>query len=200
MASKRRKRGSGFWTGRMKALIAVVLIVLIVVVAFQAFGRNGPAAYTPPTQILLQTSAGKIYLELYADKPLTSGNFQNLTERGAYDGTIFHRVVAGFVVQGGDVSGKGIVVPAIQDELPNTHSNVRGSVAMAKTSAPNSATSQFFINLADNSASLNANYTVFAHVIGGMDVVDTISRVPVNASDYDRPLLPVTLIKASVMK
>ena len=84
------------------------------------------------------------------------------------------------MIQGGDATSKGITVQNITDELPNKHSNVRGSVAMAKTSAANSATSQFFINLNDtNAASLDSNYSVFGNVIAGMDVVDAISHVPI---------------------
>jgi peptidylprolyl isomerase len=148
---------------------------------------------------------GNITLELYEDMSITTGNFRNLTEHGIYDETIFHRVAKGFVIQGGDATSKGIAVPPIQDELPNKHSNVRGSVAMAKTSLPNSATSQFFINLNDaNAATLDSNYSVFGRVISGMDVVDNISQVPINPTDPQnptdgKPLQDVTLIKAQII-
>jgi peptidylprolyl isomerase len=148
------------------------------------------------TVILLSTSMGDIIIELYDDMPITSGNFKNLTEHGIYDGTIFHRVVANFVIQGGDASTKGITVPAIPDELPNKHSNVRGSVAMAKTSQPNSATSQFYINLKDNT-NLDSNYSVFGRVVAGMDVVDAIGKVAVDSND--KPLQDVTLIRAQII-
>ena len=154
-------------------------------------------------KILLVTSIGNITVELYDDMPITTGNFKNLTRRGVYDGTIFHRVARNFVIQGGDVTSKGISVPSIQDELPNKHSNVRGSVAMAKTSDPNSATSQFFINLNDtNAAQLDSNYSVFGRVTAGMDVVDAISQVPINPglSENDgKPVQDVTLIKAEII-
>jgi peptidylprolyl isomerase len=140
---------------------------------------------------------GNITIKLYDDMPITTGNFKHLVETGVYDGTIFHRVVPGFVIQGGDATSKGITVLPIQDELPNKHSNVRGSVAMAKTSQPNSATSQFFINLNDtNAASLDSNYSVFGTVISGMDVVDAISRVPISPPNDGKPLQDVTLISA----
>jgi peptidylprolyl isomerase len=140
--------------------------------------------------VTLTTSMGTIVIGLFDDMPITTGNFENLTQHGVYDGTIFHRVVHNFVIQGGDASGKGIVVPTIPDELPNKHSNVRGSVAMAKTSLPNSATSQFYINLVDNT-DLDSNYSVFGQVVQGMDVVDSIGSVQTDIND--RPLQNVTV-------
>lgn len=141
------------------------------------------------SKVLLDTTMGNIEIQPFGDMPITSGNFLNLVRTGVYDGTNFSRVVPGFVIQGGDASIKGIIVPSIRDELPNKHSNLRGYVAMAKTSEPNSATDQFYINLADNSAGL-ANYTVFGMVISGMSVVDKISLdlpASANATSYDGP-------------
>ena len=185
------------------AIIAIVSLMIIassVAVAFQMNGGSG--AVTETNKVLLVTSMGNITMQLYDDMPITTGNFKNLVKTGAYDGTIFHRVVPGFVVQGGDVTSKRIPVSPIQDELPNKHSNVRGSVAMAKTNSPNSATSQFYINLNDsNAASLDSNYSVFGTVVAGMDVVDKISQVPVNTDstspNFDKPLQNVTLISAT---
>lgn len=147
-------------------------------------------------KVLLVTSIGNITIELYDDMPITSENFKNLAEDGVFSGTIFHRVIHNFVIQGGDASVNGIDVPAILDELPNKHSNVRGSMAMAKTSEPNSATSQFYINLKDN-LSLDSNYSVFGRVVGGMDVVDAIGKVSTDASD--KPLQDVTVIRAELI-
>lgn len=164
--------------------------------------------FVDSNKVLLVTSMGNITIELYDDMPITTGNFKNLVRTGAYDGTIFHRVVPGFVIQGGDVTSKGITVPTIQDELPNKHSNLAEYVAMAKASNPdgsvaaNSATSQFFINLNDtNAASLDSNYSVFGKVVAGMDIVDNISMLPVFSTDstkagYERPVTDVTLIVA----
>lgn len=140
---------------------------------------------------------GDIVIELFSDMSMTAGNFKNLTEHGVYDGTTFHRVVRNFAVQGGDATSKEIFVPSIRDELPNKHSNVRGSVAMAKTSAPDSATSQFYINLVDNSANLDSNYSVFGQVIEGMSAVNSIGGVTVDTND--KPLQDVTLIRAQVI-
>jgi cyclophilin family peptidyl-prolyl cis-trans isomerase len=147
-------------------------------------------------RILLNTSMGSIVIELYDDMSITSGNFRNLTERGVYDGTIFHRVVHNFVIQGGDAEAKGITVPTILDELPNMHSNIRGSVAMAKTNQPNSANSQFYINLVDN-VRLDSNYSVFGKVVAGMDVGDGIGNVATDGND--KPLQDISLIKAELI-
>jgi peptidylprolyl isomerase len=194
---RRARRKHGFFNGKVVAFIVVVLIVVSVVAVYQVVGRGGSGGNSSPTRVVLVTSMGNITIELYGDMPITSGNFKNLVNISAYDGTIFHRVVHDFVVQGGNVSGKGISVPTIVDELPNKHSNVLGSVAMAKTSEPNSATSQFYINLKDNSASLDSNYVVFGHVVAGMDVVNDIGAVPVDAND--KPKQDVTLIQALII-
>jgi len=177
----------------VKVLLALVFIALIAVVAYQMAG-GGPARNPP--RIILITSKGNITIELYDDMPITSGNFKNLVMNGVYDGTIFHRVVQDFVVQGGDASMNGINVPTIRDELPNKHSNVRGSVAMAKTSEPNSATSQFYINLKDN-LDLDSNYSVFGKVVEGMNVVDAIGNSQTDAND--KPLEDITLIAADLV-
>jgi peptidylprolyl isomerase len=153
------------------------------------------ASATSDYTVVLVTTMGNITIELFGDMPITSGNFKNLTQLGIYDGTIFHRVIYNFVIQGGDASGKGIIVPTIPDELPNKHSNIRGSVAMANTGAPNSATSQFYINLKDNT-NLDSNYVVFGKVIGGMDVVDRIGNLQTDVND--RPLQDVTILKAQL--
>jgi peptidylprolyl isomerase len=153
-------------------------------------------------KILLETSMGNITIQLYNDMPITSGNFLNLTEHGIYDGTLFSRVAKGFVIQGGDATPKGITVPPIPDELPNKHHNVQGSVAMAKTSQPNSATSQFFINLGNNSASLDSNYSVFGQVIAGWDTVVKISQVPITpvlSSTDGKPVQNITIYHAIVV-
>lgn len=155
--------------------------------------------YVVSDKVLIETTMGNITIELFDDMPITTGNFKNLVRTGVYDGTNFTRVAQGFVIQGGDATGTGITVQNITDELPNKHSNLRGYVAMAKTSEPNSATSQFFIDLNDsNAASLDSNYSVFGKVIAGMDVVDAISQVPftpvLSATD-GTPITPVTMIK-----
>ena len=173
----------------MKSKIFSTLIILGVLL----FAGSALTADGNP-KVLLDTSKGKIVLELYPEKaPETVKNFLNYVDEKFYDGTIFHRVIQDFVVQGGDASAKGITVQTIPDELPNKHNNTRGSVAMAKTSEPNSATSQFYINLKDN-PHLNANYSVFGRVIEGMAIVDAIGNVPTD-TNY-KPLQDVMLIRA----
>lgn len=136
---------------------------------------------------------GNITVQLRDDKPITSGNFKNLTELGLYDGTIFHRVIEGFMIQGGLIQNANI--PTILDEIGNDNHNYNGTIAMAKTSQPNSATSQFFINVVDNNY-LDNKHSVFGTVISGMDVVDAISKV---ATSNDKPVTDVKIIKAEII-
>jgi len=155
-----------------------------------------------PNRVRLTTSFGDIVMELVDDAPITTDNFLQYVDDDFYDGTIFHRVVAGFVVQGGGLL-PGMVPqtglrPPIMNEFSPARSNLRGTVAMAKVGGnPDSATSQFFVNLDDNSANLdnqNGGFTVFANVVEGMDVVDQIAAVPVDANSA--PLTDVLLIRA----
>ncbi len=181
--------------------IAVIVVIVIALVWFYQSSRQPPAA-SNPTKVLLKTSKGDITIALFDDMPITAGNFKDLVSQGVYDSTsyanvTFHRVAKNpAVIQGGDVSAKGINVATIPDELPNKHSNVRGSVAMAKTNQPNSATSQFYINVQDN-LSLDSNYSVFGQVIDGMDVVDDISNVPTSG---ETPLAMILIFKAELVE
>jgi peptidylprolyl isomerase len=156
-------------------------------------------------QVLLQTSMGNITVQLRDDKPNTAGNFKKLVQEGTYDGTIFHRVIADFMIQGGDPTGTGMGDPSIAtipDEIGSNNSNVKGTIAMANTGQPNSTSSQFFINVVDNSgtnryAGFDSSYTVFGYVIQGMDVAEAISRVQTDSND--KPLQDVTLISATIL-
>ena len=179
-------------------LAVFMMIFLIFISAMIIYRVTSNAGDGETNTVRLVTSKGNITIELYTDMPITTANFKKLVKQEIYDGTIFHRVVPGFVIQGGDPTGTGYgdsSIPTIKDELPNRHSNVRGAVAMAKTSEPDSASSQFFINLVDNSASLDANYTVFGYVTAGLGVVDMIGSVPTNTTTQ-KPLQEVQLIKA----
>jgi peptidylprolyl isomerase len=197
----------------LRSKIAVFLIIFLVfigaMVTYSFFSK--PSSPEPSekssTSVLLVTSKGNITIALYDDMPITTGNFVNLTEHEIYDNTIFHRVVSNFVIQGGDPTGTGQgdpSIPDIRDELPNKHSNVIGAVAMAKqgnpdgSAVPNSASSQFFIDLVDNSATLDASYSVFGKVVAGMDVVAAIGTLQVDSNE--RPITPVTLIRATVLE
>ena len=163
------------------------------------------------TRVRLNTSAGDIVLELDAAKaPKTVENFVQYVKDKHYDGTVFHRVIDGFMIQGGgftaDMTQKPTRAP-IPLESRNGLTNSRGTIAMARTSNPNSATAQFFINVVDN-AMLNApnpdgyGYAVFGKVVTGMDVVDKIKAVPVGnkGGHQNVPTTPVTIIKATLEK
>lgn len=142
------------------------------------------AAQTNPT-VILHTGMGDITLELFADQaPVTVENFLRYAADGHYDGTVFHRVISHFMIQGGGMTADLTAKPTrdpIVNEASNGLSNKRGTIAMARTAMPDSATSQFFINVQDN-ASLDSSptspgYAVFGHVTEGMDVVDAIRFV-----------------------
>ncbi len=150
------------------------------------------------TTVLLQTTMGDVKIELL-DKtmPITTGNFRKLVGQGFYDGTIFHRVIPDFMIQGGDPQGTGLGGPGytIKDELPADNRNARGTISMANA-GPNTGGSQFFINVVDNHR-LDRKHPVFGRVVGGMEVVDAISRAPTDHED--RPRTKVTIQKASVL-
>jgi peptidylprolyl isomerase len=156
---------------------------------------------------VFDTSMGTFRLELFEDKmPITAGNFIKLAKEGFYDGVIFHRVIDGFMIQGGDPAGTGMGGPGynIDDEFIEDEelSNVRGTIAMANTGQPNSGGSQFFINLVDNTnldwdkPPESSRHPVFGKVIEGIDVVDAIGKVPVGAGS--RPNTEVVINKLTI--
>jgi len=177
---------------------------LVIAACSLLFAGHLLAADNP--RVLLTTSMGEIELELEAEKaPISVENFLGYVERGFYDGTVFHRIIPGFMVQGGGfdegLNQKPTRQP-IKNEADNGLHNVRGTVAMARTQNVNSATSQFFINHRDNAfldhGSRDFGYAVFAKVVRGMDVVDQIAQVPTgNRSMMQNvPLKPVTIVTA----
>jgi cyclophilin family peptidyl-prolyl cis-trans isomerase len=175
-----------------------------------------PAAPPQPAPgnpvVVIETSAGTITAELFKDRaPVSVGNFLQYARDGHYDGTIWHRVVSGYVIQGGgytaDMAEKS-TRPPIQNEATNGLSNRRGTLAMARTRQARSATSQFYVNLVDNPnldfrgyAPDDFGYAVFGRVLEGMDVVDRIGAVKVGPRDGQDtvPLTPV-LIKSVTEK
>lgn len=157
-----------------------------VLLAAPSFGQD-----TPP-RVALETSHGTIVLELNPEKaPITVENFLDYVDRGWYDGTIFHRVIDGFMIQGGGFTSdlqRKITRPEIENESKNGLSNKRGTISMARLGPPHTATAQFFINTVDNdgldpgNSGIDASgqgfgYAVFGEVVEGMDVVDSISKV-----------------------
>ncbi|MEE8369041.1 MAG: peptidylprolyl isomerase [Thermoanaerobaculia bacterium] len=162
-------------------------------------------------RVRLATSMGDIVIELYADKaPASAANFLEYTRSGFYDGTIFHRIIDGFMCQGGgfmEGMKKKPTRDPIANEADNGLKNSRGTLAMARTSDPQSATAQFFINLVDNRALDHTSktdqgwgYAVFGAVVEGMDVVDKMAKVPTGrqVGMRDVPTDPVIIRRASV--
>lgn len=151
-----------------------------------------------PKVVLLETNYGNIKVELASDMPITTSNFEGLVNKGTYNGVIFHRVMDGFMIQGGDPTGTGYGdrrIPNIKDEFTQNNKNNRGTISMANA-GPNTGSSQFFINLVNNNF-LDTKHPVFGKVIEGMDVVDKIAKVQTDAND--RPLQEVKIIKATVL-
>lgn len=158
------------------------------------------------TKVILHTTMGDICIRMHEDMPITTGNFVKLTKEGFYDGVIFHRVIDGFMIQGGDPTGTGMGGPGynIQDEFGKGHSNVRGTISMANTGRPNTGGSQFFINTVDNTYLDKEDprtpyaHPVFGTVESGMDVVDKIGHVETDRND--KPLTDVKIVKAEVIE
>jgi peptidyl-prolyl cis-trans isomerase A (cyclophilin A) len=199
------------WLGLGAAFFSSLLVSSV-----QSPGR---AAETDKPQVVLETSMGDITLELEPERaPITVDNFLKYVRSGFYDGTIFHRVIENFMIQGGgytkDKNLKTPLYPPIKLESRNGLKNVRGTIAAARTKAPDSATSQFFINVVDNpfldySERTNpTGYAVFGRVIKGLDVVDRIRTVKVTENPFDiqqdgtpaasLPATPVVILSARI--
>lgn len=177
-------------------LIAVVAVIVVVWFSMVGFGGSDAGS------VVLRTSRGDIVIELYDDMPITAGNFKGLVQQGVYNGTIFHRVIDGFMIQGGDPTGTGFgdpSIPSIPDEFSansDHNRNDRGTIAMANTGEPDTGSSQFFINLVDNNR-LDLKHPVFGRVVEGMDVVDAIGKVETDGND--RPIQEVRIIEAELL-
>jgi peptidylprolyl isomerase len=191
----------------MQSRILAALVLLIGVLAFTAGctqAENGAPSMTTPTTavqaklVKLETTMGNITIELRTDMPITAGNFEKLAKQGYYNGVIFHRVIDGFMLQGGDPTGTGRGGPGytIKDEFTANNRNVRGTISMANA-GPNTGGSQFFINLVDNTF-LDTKHPVFGKVVQGMDVVDKIGKV--RTDQNDRPVTEVKILKATVIQ
>ena len=162
---------------------------------------------------VFKTNHGDFTVELFPDKaPITVANFRKLAESGFYDGTIFHRVIDGFMVQGGgftpDLKQKRATHPAIVNEARGGLPNLRGTIAMARTNEPHSATCQWFVNTVDNdfldakNARDGWGYTVFGRVIRGMDVVDKISsaKTGTRMGMRDVPMQTVKILSVKIKR
>ena len=175
-----------------KLLIILGIIFILIITIFLMINSN------KSNKVILETNKGDIVIELYDDMPITTGNFKKLAEQGVYDGVIFHRVIDGFMIQGGDPTGTGFgdpKIPNIKDEFTNHNKNNRGTISMANA-GPNTGSSQFFINLQNNNF-LDIKHPVFGEVIEGMDIVNVIAKQPTD--ENDRPLEDIIILKAKVL-
>ncbi|HEM8181111.1 TPA: peptidylprolyl isomerase A [Providencia rettgeri] len=184
--------------------------IFVPLLAICAMSASSLALSAGETYVKLVTSAGDIELELNSKKaPVTTENFVQYINEGYYNGTTFHRVIPGFMIQGGgfnkDLQQKQTRAP-IKNEADNGLRNLRGTISMARTASKDSATSQFFINVADNAfldhGQRDFGYAVFGKVVKGMDVADKISKVKTeNVGPYQNvPVEPITIISAEVIK
>ncbi len=189
---------------------ALVLAALLAAIPLQA--QDNPFEQELP-QVILHTSKGPIKLELYEDQaPVSTENFLRYARDGHYDGTIFHRVISTFMIQGGgfepDLSQRPVREPIV-NEADNGLTNARGTISMARTTMPHSATAQFFINVSDNpgldyrgkQSGQTWGYAVFGRVIEGMDVVDAIRFVETTTSGrlQDVPVDPIIIERVEIL-
>jgi cyclophilin family peptidyl-prolyl cis-trans isomerase len=186
-----------------------LIIQWLVLISLAAFTSAG-AQDNPYPRVLIETTAGSMTVELNPTRaPLSVKNFLEYVDSGFYEGTIFHRVVAGFVIQGGGYTTDHKLKPTrpnISNESGNGLSNLRGTVAMARTGEPHSADSQFFVNLVNNDRldpmPTRWGYAVFGEIIEGMDVVDDIgyrATGPAGPFAQDVPAAPVIIEKVSLL-
>src|SRR3989344_5630877 len=170
----------------MKKLFFILIILILV-----------SGCSMKQTKVLLETNMGNIVIELDKDMPITAGNFEKLVKQGYYDEVIFHRIIDGFMIQGGDPTGTGMGGPGymIKDEFTYNNRNDRGTISMANA-GPNTGGSQFFINLVNNNF-LDTKHPVFGKVVEGMEIVDAIALVDTDRND--RPLEEVRIISAKMV-
>jgi cyclophilin family peptidyl-prolyl cis-trans isomerase len=200
-----------------KTFLSIFLCFLIAYICYAFAGQPPQKASLPAgmegeqmsknPRVIMETTKGKMIIELYPDKaPITVGNFLGYVDSGFFNGTIFHRVIPGFMVQGGGF-GKGLTermtLSPIKNEADNGLLHERGTVAMARTNIVDSATAQFFVNSVDNPFLNHQNdtpqgfgYCVFGRVVEGMDVVDAISSAPTHTVGYfaDVPVDDIEII------
>ncbi len=207
----------------LSKLLGTALFVGSLLVASTARGQDKPAAKPPATEqpaqpapkaeatmvyVLMKTSKGDITIELNQEKaPISVANFLSYVDKKHFDGTVFHRIIANFMIQGGGMDAAGKEKPTdkpIKNEWQNGLKNVKYSIAMARKGGlpdgPNSATSQFFINTVDNAGLDRAQkdgaaYAVFGKVVAGFETVDKIKNTPVTSNEYGEPSKPTEVVK-----
>ena len=181
-----------------KIVIFIIIALFLIGGIYYSKTTGNMVKKSEKTKVQLKTNYGDIVIELRADQPITAGNFKSLVQKNTYDNTIFHRIIDGFMIQGGDPTGTGYgdkSIPAIKDEFNGEQKNNRGTIAMANA-GPNTGSSQFFINLVNNNF-LDGKHPVFGNVIEGMDVIDKIAKVRTDLSD--KPLEDVKIISARIL-
>jgi cyclophilin family peptidyl-prolyl cis-trans isomerase len=190
-------------------MISAAALLCLAQVAASPAAVPSPRPSPSGPVVVLETSLGRIRIGLYDDKsPISADNFVKYVRKGHYNGTVFHRVIPGFMIQGGgmgaDMTEKPTDRPIRNEARMNQLRNSRGTLAMARTNDPNSATAQFFINLKDNPfldyGIRGAGYAVFGEVLEGMDVVDKIAAVATTtkAGQDNVPVTPVVITSARV--
>lgn len=189
----------------------IIVFMMLMLTSTLSFSTGKPMSTTAP-KVKLTTTLGDITIQLNPEKaPISAENFLTYVKQGLYEGTIFHRVIPGFMAQGGGFDVKFNQKPTlapIKNEADNGLANARGTVAMARTNVPDSATAQFFINYKDNTflnhTGKNASgwgYAVFAEVIEGMDVVDAMAKQATGSRGpyQDVPTVDIVITKAEVV-
>ena len=197
-----------------KIILSIILVLAVVFIGWFVFSSNDKSMNSINGDVVIKTNMGDITLDLYEEQmPITTGNFLKLAKEGFYNNTKFHRVIDGFMIQGGDPLtkddtkidfwGTGGPDYMIDDEFVDGLSNVRGTISMANTGQPNSGGSQFFINLVDNimldfdKEPLSSKHPVFGKVVDGMDVVDAIAKLETHPND--RPVQDVIIEEIVVL-
>jgi cyclophilin family peptidyl-prolyl cis-trans isomerase len=196
-----------------RSVYTILILAVVLAISIVVYANLKGAGNIKNEEVLIKTSMGDIVVQLYSDKaPITVKNFLDYINEGFYNGTIFHRVIDGFVIQGGGFEPGMVEKPTkapIKNEASNGLSNERGTIAMARTQVVDSATSQFFINLKDNTfldhkdnTPQGYGYCVFGKVIKGMYVVDNIAKVKTHNVGYfqDVPVKDVVIEDVQVIK
>ncbi|MBL4867390.1 MAG: peptidylprolyl isomerase [Pseudomonadales bacterium] len=193
----------------MVVAIAGVITVILVLITIAIIAKKGSKKGKSGNRVLFKTDMGDFEVGLYSSKaPISAKNFLNYVEKGFYAGTIFHRVMPGFMLQGGGFTDKMVLkktLPPIRNEASNGIKNTRCTLSMARTKDPHSANSQFFVNVVDNK-SLDPGfdkpgYAVFAKITKGMDVIDEIAKVATknHGNHANVPVKPIHIISAKIL-
>ncbi len=191
---KKSKKNEKLKKNKIRTFIIPIIFILVLISIIIGFNTK---KMVEPTKIKFETNYGDIVIELFEDMPITAGNFKKLVEEKFYDKVIFHRIIKGFMIQGGDPQGAGIGGPGytIKDEFTDHNKNNRGTISMANA-GPNTGGSQFFINLVDNNF-LDTKHPVFGKVVEGMEIIDIIANVETDIND--KPIKDVLIERALIL-